>query len=136
MMQVTVELIEGPLSGEGRWGGELPSDVGAVIRFEGVVRRMEAGQRLSALAYEQYPPMTERELHRLASEVGEAHGLLAIRVTHSYGKVPVGAVSFRLEIASAHRAEGIKAMDVFIDRLKREVPLWKVAVWEGEVSSS
>lgn len=132
-MPVDVELLEGPLPAVPRWSVE---GAGAVIRFEGVVRPMEAGRPLQALDYQQYPPMTERELHRLAREVVQAHGLLGLRVVHSHGRAPVGAVSFRLDVASKHRAEGLAAMDVFIHRLKREVPLWKLPVYREDASRS
>jgi molybdopterin synthase catalytic subunit len=39
-----------------------------------------------------------------------------------------GQCSFRLQVASAHRAEALAAMTEFIDRLKRDVPIWKSPV--------
>lgn len=128
-MVIEIELHDGPLPAAPGAGSDGADGAGAVICFEGVVRPMEQGRPLTALAYEQYPPMTERELRRLGAEVGESHRLLSIHVTHSYGIVPVGAVSFRLVVGSKHRAEGLAAMDEFINRLKREVPLWKLPVY-------
>ena len=72
--------------------------------------------------------MAERQLSSLAREMLEKHGLCAIHIWHSRGRVPVGKVSFRLEIASAHRQEGLAAMEEFIDRLKQQVPIWKNVV--------
>ena len=126
-MTIEVELRNGPLPARDDWAVQ---GAGAVIRFEGVVRPTEHGETLAALWYEQYPPMTQRELRRLAEQVAATHGLIGLRVTHSHGRVPVGAVSFRLDVASRHRAEGLAAMQTFIDRLKQEVPLWKVPAWE------
>lgn len=123
-MSVEIELAVGPLAPAEPW--EVVG-AGAVLSFEGVVRPMEAGRKLSALVYEAYPPMTEQELTRLAERVVAAHGLLAIRVEHSTGRVPVAACSFRLRVGSRHRAEGIAATDAFIRDMKRDVPLWKVA---------
>ncbi|MEX0886390.1 MAG: molybdenum cofactor biosynthesis protein MoaE [Phycisphaeraceae bacterium] len=125
-MQVDVELHPGPLPPAPPWHIDT---AGAAIRFEGVVRPTEQGQPLVALDYQQYPPMTERELRRLAEQIAQQHGLLGLRVAHSHGRVPVGKVSFRLDVASKHRAEGLAAMDAFINRLKREVPLWKLPVY-------
>jgi molybdopterin synthase catalytic subunit len=42
--------------------------------------------------------------------------------------VPVGACSLRLLVAAAHRKPALKAMDEFIDALKRDIPIWKEAV--------
>lgn len=123
--RVTITLHDGPLP---------PAEVAAVegagasLRFEGVVRPTEEGRPLIALDYEQYPPMTEKELHRLAADVAARHGLLAIEVTHSVGRVANFERSFRLDVFSAHRKPALAAADEFIDRLKAEVPLWKVAI--------
>lgn len=125
-MNVDIELIEGPLGPSAPW---RPAGAGAVVTFEGVVRPSEAGRPLEALDYEAYEPMTTRELRRMSEDVCEVHGLVGMRVAHSVGRVPVHRCSFRLEVAGAHRKEALSAMDAFIDRLKRTVPLWKVPVW-------
>lgn len=122
-MSVEIDLIEGPLPNAEPW---TVAGAGALLTFEGVVRPTEDNRELAALVYESYPPMTERELTRLAERTLVEHGLLAIRVEHSTGRVPAGACSFRLRIASRHRAEGIAATDAFIHEMKHIVPLWKV----------
>ncbi|QDT69195.1 Molybdopterin synthase catalytic subunit [Planctomycetes bacterium MalM25] len=127
-MSVAIELIEGPLPPAESWGVE---GAGALLIFEGIVRPTEEGRELAALVYEAYPPMTEQELTRLAERTAEEHGLLAFRVEHSTGRVPVAACSFRLWVASRHRAEGIAATDAFIREMKRDVPLWKVAEYQS-----
>lgn len=132
-MNVTVNIIDGPLAGRDQTvlsGAGLP---GAVLCFEGIVRGMEDGRPLAALEYEVYEPMTTRELDKLARAIIQEHGLLAIHVEHSRGIVPVGQCSFRLRIASAHRKQALAAMDAFIDRMKREVPIWKQPVWSAGV---
>jgi molybdopterin synthase catalytic subunit len=111
--------------------------VGASIRFEGIVRRMEpsAGEEgephriLRALDYQTYDPMAGRELDALARSVAERHGLTALITLHSRGCVAVNEVSFVLLTWSAHRAAGFAAMTEFIDRLKQDVPIWKRPVW-------
>lgn len=126
-MRVQVEIIEGPLPGP----GAPPRDAGggAVVVFEGVVRPTEAGRPLRALAYEVYEPMATTVLQRLAWETGERHELLALHVQHSRGEVPVGATSFRLTVAAAHRAEALAAIGEFTDRMKQDAPIWKSPVY-------
>lgn len=106
---------------------------GAVICFEGIVRGMEAGRPLEALDYEVYEPMTLRELIALSQDIVRRHKLLGIVVEHSEGRVRVGEISFRLQVAAKHRAEGLAAVNEFIDRLKQEVPLWKVPVFAEDM---
>jgi molybdopterin synthase catalytic subunit len=127
-MSVTVQIVDGPLSPAG--DAQTPG-AGAIMTFEGVVRPLESDQAIIALDYEVYSPMAENMLTGLARELLDRHGLLAIAVWHSRGRVGVGEVSFRLRIVSKHRKEGIAAMDEFIDRLKQDVPIWKRAVPGG-----
>ena len=128
-MTVTVAIVDGPVPprhGVGR--GEV---AGAVVRFEGIVRGVENGAAIGALEYEVYEPMAERLLRRLADEAVTKHGLIAVRVEHSRGRVPVGACSFSLVVESKHRKEALAALDEFIDRMKADVPIWKRAVPPG-----
>lgn len=125
-MSITVNIVDGPLKAT-----EIPAvgGAGAVITFEGIVRPTEENRPIEALDYQAYEPMAISELTTLASNVIIRHDLLALSVTHSRGRVPAGSCSFRLVVWSRHRREAIAAIDDFIDRLKRDVPIWKSPVW-------
>lgn len=125
---VRVQLVEGPLLSYEPGSITVAHGSGAQILFEGIVRPSEEGAPIEALDYEAYEPMTTRELTQLAERMLSEHGLLAIGVEHSVGRVPIGKISFRLVVDSKHRKEGLQAMDEFINEMKRIVPLWKVAV--------
>ena len=127
-MTVTIHIESGPLEA----ATSFPCDgAGAIVAFEGIIRPHEPDEQseqdrpIEAIEYEAYRPMAEEKLRELAERALQHYGLKRIRVTHSEGRVPVGACSFRLEIASAHRAEGLEAMGWFIDTMKRDVPIWK-----------
>jgi molybdopterin synthase catalytic subunit len=126
-MSMTVAILDGPLPLSA--AARRFADAGAVICFEGIVRPTEEGRLLLALDYEAYEPMASKTLGELAEAVMREHGLLAVAVEHSRGRVPVGQCSFRLLIASRHRKEGLAAMDRFIDRMKQDVPIWKKPVY-------
>jgi len=121
-MNTQVHIIDGPLGPAEPWHVD---GAGALLSFEGIVRPTEHGDPIAALDYEAYQPMADHQLGRLAEQTLHQFDLIAIRVEHSRGRVPAGACSFRLRIASAHRKEGLAAMDGFIDRMKRDVPIWK-----------
>jgi len=127
-MSVRVTITDGPL---GAAAPERTEGAGAVVVFEGIVRRIEAGEALLALDYQAYEPMATRQLTRLGEELAGRLGLLGVSVEHSRGRVAVGEVSFRLEVAAPHRKEALRAMDEFIDRMKCDVPIWKSPVWAG-----
>ena len=124
---VTVDVIDGPLPVASTMAPV--ENAGALVCFEGIVRPLEDGRRIAALDYEAYQPMAGAQLQRLAERVLHRHGLLAVRVEHSRGRVPAGACSFRLRIASRHRPEALRAAEEFIDTMKRDVPIWKTAVF-------
>ena len=126
---IHVRIHEGPLPPT-----ESPSPVGAgaVNTFEGVVRPMEEERLLDALVYQHYDPMTKRELERLAESIVGEYGLSALHVHHSIGVVPVNRPSFRLHIASPHRAAALAATERFIIEMKRDVPLWKIPRYADE----
>lgn len=113
---------------------ERGGSVGAVVRFDGVVRLMEPdtegrARALEALEYETYEPMAQRELNSLALAVADEHGLMSVVVLHSRGRVRPGEVSMVVRIASGHRAEALAGLASLIDRLKRDAPIWKRPIW-------
>jgi molybdopterin synthase catalytic subunit len=69
--------------------------------------------------------MARDMLALIGEELVQAFGLLGLCVEHSTGLVRVGECSFRLQVAGRHRQESLAAMGQFIDRLKRDVPIWK-----------
>jgi molybdopterin synthase catalytic subunit len=140
-MSVRITIVDGPVGAALSDSPELAppaqpesalvdtGEAGAVVTFDGVVRALEGDRKIQALDYEVYEPMASRELGRLAADLLGSCGVLAIDAWHSRGRVQVGAVSFRLVVRSAHRKEALQAMDRFIDCMKRDVPIWKRAVW-------
>ena len=133
-MSTTVRIIDGAL---GTQAPVLPpaAQFGAAIVFDGVVRADEGGRIIRALSYELYEPMASNMLTELGREMLAKHGLVAIMVEHSRGEVPVGQRSFRLTVHALHRAEALAAVGEFIDRMKRDVPIWKTALDEAPTAS-
>ena len=101
---------------------------GAIVSFEGRVRPVEDGRSIRGLCYEAYEPMARDMLESIGEELVQAFGLVGLRVEHSKGLVLAGECSFRLQVAGRHRQESLAAIGEFIDRLKRDVPIWKTAV--------
>jgi len=149
-MSVRVTIVEGSVGGAGGMaplGGMVPAvrshadspdvgvdrraGVGAVLVFEGIVRGLEAGELIAGLEYEVYEPMATRQMEMIARGLVEELGLVSVRVWHSRGRVGGGECSLRVVVRSAHRKEGLVAMERFIDALKRDVPIWKRVVGRG-----
>ena len=107
---------------------------GAWLEFRGVVRGEENGQPISALEYEAYPEMAEREIRRLLQEMATQHPCLAAKVIHRVGVIPVGETAIYVGVASPHRGEAIALLAEFMDRLKQDVPIWKRRALPAAVS--
>jgi molybdopterin synthase catalytic subunit len=125
MPDVVVRLHDGPLPAESV--AYSNDGAGADVVFAGLVRPLEEGRTVAALDYEVYEPMAVHVLEDLARQMLQTHQLVAIAVEHSRGRVPVGQCSFRLQVAAPHRQEALAAMAEFIDRMKRDAPIWKHA---------
>jgi len=116
---------------------ERGGTVGATLRFEGIVRETEADlnntnapRALAALHYQTYDPMAQRALQELANSVAQQHALTSLIALHSRGRVEVGQISFVLVAHAAHRAETLAAITQFIDRMKKDLPIWKLPDWK------
>ena len=133
MNNITVILHDGPLQ-----PCPVPrtAGAGAELCFEGVVRPSEEERAITGLSYEAYEPMATTMLTQLARQIVATFGLLAVRVEHSRGFVGAGECSFRLCISSAHRGEGLAAMELFIDQMKQDVPIWKTPVYQKPGSAT
>ena len=99
---------------------------GAVAEFQGLVRGTEGGARISGLTYEVYEPMADLVVRQIVEELDAAYPCLAFLLIHRYGFVPVGEAAIYIRIEAAHRTEAIRMLEHFMNRLKADVPLWKV----------
>lgn len=110
----------------------LPSrEVGAVVEFHGIVRELEGSRALQGLFYEAYEPMARRQLCKIFEELSVAHPVQAVTFIHRLGWVPVGEASLYVRIASSHRGEAFAFCASAIDRMKADVPIWKVSRDQG-----
>ena len=105
--------------------GSACDGAGAFLEFQGVVRGIEDGATIGGLLYEIYQPMAERVIRRIVEELNVKHPCQAFYVVHRYGLVPVGEAAIYVRIEARHRSEAIKMLELFMDRLKAEVPIWK-----------
>jgi len=125
-MKIHVEITRGKLVA----GGLAPAGTGcgAVVEFAGVVRGEENGAVIGALDYEAYEGMARGEMERILRELAVEFACQAVAVTHRIGRVPVGEASIVVRVEAKHRAEAFGMLSEFMNRLKRDVPIWKKVV--------
>ena len=125
---VKIEIVKGPIDFFS-FDNDRQED-GAELIFNGHVREMERGEKITYLEYEQYDGMAEAELKQLAGETAQRFPINDLFCKHRIGKVNVGETSLHVMIWSKHRQEGIDAMSWFIAELKKRIPIWKWAILE------
>ncbi len=102
-------------------------EIGACVEFQGIVRELEQGSALAGLHYEAYEQMAERELRRILDELAVESPCQSVTFIHRLGWVPVGEASMFIRVLASHRREALRLCGEVIDRLKQDVPIWKVA---------
>ncbi len=125
---IKIEIVNGkiePFSSDNSHRGN-----GAEVVFNGRVRERECGRKIVALEYEQYEGMAEPELQSLAEEAVKKFPINDLLCSHRVGEVLVGEVSLHVSIWSPHRKEALAAIEWFISQLKKQVPIWKWAIYE------
>ena len=101
------------------------TDLGAVVTFSGLVRDENEGRRVTSIALEHYPGMTEEELARVEAEAHARWPLQASLVIHRYGRLDPGEGIVLVVTASAHRQAAFAAAEFLMDYLKTSAPFWK-----------
>jgi len=101
-------------------------DVGAVVSFQGIVRKGDGGDAIRAMTLEHYPGMTERELERIEAEARARWPLQATLVIHRYGRMEPGEPIVLVVCGARHRQAAFDACAFLMDWLKTRAPFWKL----------
>ena len=98
---------------------------GACVTFEGWVRNRNEGQPVSALDYEAYAPLAEKEGARILAEAREKFSILAAHCVHRTGHLALGDLAVWVGVTAEHRGAAFDACRYIIDEAKARVPIWK-----------
>ncbi len=98
---------------------------GAVVIFNGTVRKLSLGKQVDHLFYEAAIAMAEKMVDQLLLEAKERWNLSSVFAVHRIGAVRVGERAVVVVTASPHRKEAYEANRYLIEKIKHELPLWK-----------
>jgi molybdopterin synthase catalytic subunit len=118
------ELTEEPLDVGAVTTAVAGPDSGALVVFVGTVRNRHAGREVARLTYSAYRPMAQRRLVALAEALESSHGA-RVAIVHRVGTLAPGEASVVIAVAAPHRDAAYAASRECLERLKREVPVWK-----------
>jgi molybdopterin synthase catalytic subunit len=99
--------------------------VGGTAVFAGAVRDDDDGRGVLSLRYEAHPS-AERLMASVVAEVLEQVGVLHVAAVHRVGELAVGDLAVVVAAGAVHREEAFVAARLLIDRIKAEVPIWKL----------
>jgi molybdopterin synthase catalytic subunit len=108
-------------------------EVGAVAIFIGVVRGVSGDGKVLKLCYEAHETLAHKVLEEVVEDVKKKYGLIDVVAEHRLGDVLAGEDIMYVLVASKHRDEAYKALTELVDRIKREVPIWKKEYTEKSV---
>ena len=122
-------LVWGPIDTARLLESVANDAAGANVLFTGTTRGVTAGvltdQITKRLVYEAHEPLACAVLTRLRDEAVAKHGLTACAIIHRLGEVAVGETSVAIATSAPHRHEAFAAAEWLMERIKRDVPIWK-----------
>ena len=98
---------------------------GAILTFTGTVR----GEAV-ALEFDIYEEEAQQRISSIARDLKTIEGIVEAKIYHKSGHVKRGEDIVYIVVAAAHRQEGFKALKDAIERIKKEVPIWKKELTE------
>ena len=99
--------------------------IGAIASFIGLVRDVNAGDRVSELTLEHYPGMTEKALDNIVAEAKSRWDVIDVLVIHRVGVLRPTDQIVLVIVTGAHRGEAFAACEFLMDYLKTQAPFWK-----------
>ena len=100
-------------------------EIGAQVDFQGIVRASEEGCAIAGLNYEAHEPMARSMLEKILSELAALQPCEEVWVSHRLDFIPAGEVALFIRVRARHRKAALHMVDDLIDRIKRDVPIWK-----------
>jgi MoaE-MoaD fusion protein len=132
-------IIRNPIDSNALARGLQRPEDGAVVVFEGTVRNNTKGRPTLYLEYECYQEMALRQMAQIGREIAGQFPIGRVGMIHRLGRLEIGEASVVVVTTAPHRKPAFEAALEGINRLKREVPIWKKeffadgVVWvEGE----
>lgn len=111
---------------------DLRENTGCFIVFTGVVRAFsENGERVLYLYYEANEELAAKVFNNIVEELKKKYNIHDALLYHKIGKAEVGEKVMYVGVTSRRRKEAFKAIQELVERIKKEVPIWKKEVTES-----
>lgn len=101
---------------------------GALACFVGVVREdpvRESDSKVVRLEYEAYADVALKRMEEIRSDIKGRPGVTEVAIHHIVDVLSVGEPSLFVVVLGRHRQETFPALAEAVERVKRDVPIWK-----------
>lgn len=106
----------------------LAKDIGAIGCFVGVVRGVTSnGETVRYLHYEKAEDAVDK-LREIATDFESRPGIKMVMIHHVIDELSPGDDAIYVLVAGVRRAEVFRTLPEIMDRVKKEVPIWKEEV--------
>ena len=110
-------------------------DAGAIASFVGVVRadpiEGKSG-KVTHLEYEAYCEIALKQLQEIREAMLLRPGIIEVSIHHIIGRLDVGEPSIFVVVMGRHRQEVFPTLADAVERVKKEVAIWKKEFTEKE----
>ena len=131
--RLSVRVQADPLSVDEALSAVVDPGAGGTCVFVGTVRDISEAGAVTGLTYEAWDELALRRLGEIGEELLGARSVLRAAIHHRTGELGIGEASVIVAVSAPHRAEAFEACRDGIERLKRDVPIWKKeALVDGE----
>jgi MoaE-MoaD fusion protein len=98
---------------------------GGTVLFVGTVREWTGDKQTSHLHYEAYTAMAHKQMQAIQEDVERTYPGITTLQWHRIGELYPTDIAVICGASSAHRKDAFAAANTLIDRLKKEVSIWK-----------
>jgi len=101
---------------------------GALASFVGVVREdpvRDSDSKVTRLEYEAYADVALKRMEEIRADAKKRAGIVEVAIHHVIDSLGVGEPSLFVVVLGKHRQEVFPTLAETVERVKREVPIWK-----------
>ncbi len=107
--------------------------IGAHSIFLGQVRNDIIDEKeVKAIEYTAYTDMAEEALGKIREDAFSKYQLTCMHIYHSLGRVETGEICLFVFTSSEHRKDAIDACNEIVEKIKKEVPIWGMEIFEDD----
>jgi len=101
---------------------------GAIACFLGVVREdpvRDSDAKVTRLEYEAYAEVALKRMNEIRADAKRRPGIVEVAIHHVIDSLTVGEPSLFVVVLGKHRQEVFPTLAETVERVKKEVPIWK-----------